>query len=163
MIIIGIDPATYELGVGVVNVDKDGEINLLDVYHISTRKCKTMKARLEAIYDEISRIIRKHKPDHVSIESQYLAINPDAFRKICYSVGVILVAVFLNSEAEISIIEASRWRKVALGKGNASKKEAVKQMSQLFNLNPSDHREDDFEALGVAVATARLISSGDEI
>lgn len=156
MVVVGIDPATYELGVGVIEVTRNDKITLLDVKHISVSKKQGLGERLGFIYNEIAKIITKHNPDYVGIESQYLAINPSAFRKICYSVGVIWAAVLLNSDAEVVILESSKWRKVALGNGRASKKDAVQQMAKKFQLKPSQYEEDDFEALGVAVAVAKL-------
>lgn len=156
MIIMGIDPATYELGVGVIKVAKNGRITLHDVQHISINKGQDLDERLGIIYDKVSALIKKHKPDYVGIESQYLAVNPDTFRKVCYSVGVIWVAVLLHSNAKVLILESSKWRKVALGQGGASKRDVIEQMAKKFKLDPKQYKDDDFEALGIAVAVAKL-------
>ncbi len=158
MVIMGIDPATYEVGIGIVKSSEMNRIDFLDVHHVSVKERTPLSKRLKIIYSEMSKIVKKYEPDYVMIESQYLGKNPDSFRKICYSVGVIWIAALLNSNTNVNTIEPKKWRKLALGKGNASKKDAIKQMSQYFNLDPADYKEDDFEALGIAVATAKLIT-----
>lgn len=159
MIIAGVDPATKNVGIGVLELTEGG-LKVLDVRPIAA-KHDNLHERFIHIYSETSSVFQKYKPDVVAIESQYLAVNPHAFRVISYSVGIVWASAITFSDAQVEILEAKRWRKLAFGNGNASKKDCIHNVKEMFDLSKfSGLREDDYEALGIAVAMANLVREG---
>lgn len=154
MKVMGIDPATKRLGVGIVKITRGGRIKLVDVTEVSTLK-DNLHERLEYIHIEVGKLLKSHKPKSIGIESQFLGMNPKSMRLVCYSVGVVWASIFDHvRDADVTIYEASKWRSLALGRGNASKEEAIEAVSSMFDLNPSSLTDNMAEALAIAVATA---------
>lgn len=154
MIVVGVDPATYELGLAAVRVE-NGTMSLVDAKHISVDDKKELMPRLEYIFYEAHEFYKRNEPDCIVIESQYLH-NARAMRIIAYSVGVLAVAGLLAKPSiPIEIIEAKKWRKVAFGDGNLSKDQVVRMTKEQFGLDV-DITTDVAEAIGIAMAGAKL-------
>jgi crossover junction endodeoxyribonuclease RuvC len=73
MRILGIDPGTINLGYGVV--DGEEEICMVDCGVIKLPSRVPIEERLRSLYDELSKIIAKHKPSEVAIEEPFVSHN----------------------------------------------------------------------------------------
>ena len=83
MIIIGIDPGYAIVGVGVVEY-KGNKFRPIEYTAITTPAGMNTVDRLKKIYDEMSMLIDKHKPDSMAIEELFFNSNQTeskAFRK----------------------------------------------------------------------------------
>lgn len=157
MIVAGVDPATKELAISFLEKKKD-KIELIDVFQISTHE-DSLPDRLGYIYDEATKLFKKYQPEHIGVENQYLSFNPHAYRLICYSVGVLCAASFASCDAKITVIEAKKWRRLALGegKGGAKKQDVIKAIKDRFGLDESGYTDDQFEAIGIGVAMCEIL------
>ena len=74
MIILGIDPGTATVGVGVIECDG---VKLTHLYSgwIETSKDDGAGKRLLKIHQEIGEIISEHKPEVMAIERLFFFIN----------------------------------------------------------------------------------------
>lgn len=73
MRILGVDPGTINLGYGVV--DGEEEMRMVDCGVINVPSQVPMEERLRSLYDELSKIIAKHKPGEVAIEEPFVGHN----------------------------------------------------------------------------------------
>ena len=151
MILCGIDPGSSKLGMAFLKIDNGGTPILLGVHHIEPRKA-TFNLRMKEIFHEVSELFEHYKPEKIWIESQFLRSNPDAFKKLCYAVGVIMASNYSFSDAEMEIINVKSWRKAIIGNGNASKKETIEKLKQIIPNIPETIEEDSIEAIGIAYA-----------
>ncbi|GAG51934.1 unnamed protein product, partial [marine sediment metagenome] len=63
MCILGVDPGTINSGYGVV--DGEEEMHMVDCGVIKLPSRLPMEERLRSLYNELSKIIAKHKPSEV--------------------------------------------------------------------------------------------------
>ena len=85
--ILGIDPGLENIGWGVVNNNK-----LVKCGVILTDKKDKSEERLEKIFEEIQKIIKKYKVEEVAMESLFFAKNVKSAMLVAEAIGVIKVA-----------------------------------------------------------------------
>ncbi len=73
MRILGVDPGTINLGYGVI--DGEEEMHMVDCGVINFPSRVPVEERLRSLYDELSKIIAKHKPSEVAIEEPFVGQN----------------------------------------------------------------------------------------
>lgn len=159
MIIAGVDPASRNTGFAVIDASKDKPIILKRV--TITAKQSNAEERLVDIYWDLSKLFKRYQPDYVGIESQYLRQNPSTLKLLAFSAGVAWASALANTNAEIQILDATKWRKLLLGKGHgkAKKDDVVKYLVNQYNLPETGRNADvdSFEALGIALAVLNSI------
>ena len=74
MIILGIDPGTRITGYGVIRYVNNNFVKIANG-SIKLPAQKSIPQRLEIIYDEINKIIKKFKPDEFAIETAFYGKN----------------------------------------------------------------------------------------
>ena len=75
MRILGIDPGTGILGFGVIEIDAKNKAHLVDGGVIRTPAKEDDAVRLMTIYEELTDIITKTKPNIMSVEKLFFAQN----------------------------------------------------------------------------------------
>ncbi len=164
MIIIGIDPGTAITGFAVIETkipkhlkqDRNEKPKVLDFGCILTQPSSKPEQRLKIIHSEINKLIEKHKPDLMSVESLFFFKNLKTAIPVSQSKGVILLSA---AQKNIPICEFTplQVKMTVVGYGRADKKqvqEMIKQQLDLgsFNLKEKDRKKDDAtDALGVAL------------
>lgn len=153
MIILGVDPGTATTGWGVVK--KEGQkYELLDFGHISTPAKTPLHDRLDTIFEELSLIIDKAKPDHVAVEELFFAANSKTAIAVGQARGVILLA---GKKKGVSIYEYTPLEvKMALcGYGRAEKKQIQQMVKTLLSLSEIPKPDDAADALAIAICHAQ--------
>ena len=69
MIIIGIDPGSVVTGYAVIKKNKNKSLEVVDFGCIITDKFATTGERLKKIHKEIIKLIEKHRPEIVAVET----------------------------------------------------------------------------------------------
>ena len=76
MIILGVDPGSVITGYAIIKKQKDRIcLKVVDFGCIITDKFATTGERLKKIHREITKLIKKHKPDIMSIETLFFFKN----------------------------------------------------------------------------------------
>src|ERR1700722_3895614 len=99
MRIIGIDPGTGILGVGVIEVDNN-KAHLVDAGVIRTPVKEDDAVRLETIFDELTDIITDTKPQIMSVEKLFFAQNVTTAMTVAQARGVVLLC---GKQAQLDI------------------------------------------------------------
>ncbi len=164
MIIIGIDPGVALVGYGVIKTsipkylkqNKNEKPKVVDFGCIVTTTTDSMGKRLEKIHDEVSNLIKKHKPNLISVESLYFFKNQKTAMPVSQAKGVILLAAAKNN---IPVLEFTplQVKMAIVGYGRAEKKQVQEMAKQLLDLelfNPKEKnrkKDDAADALGLAI------------
>ena len=91
--ILGIDPGLENTGWGVVNLQSsNNNYQLIQCGVILTDRKDKSEVRLEKIFEEIQKIIKKYKVNEVAVESMFFAKNAKSALKVAEAIGVIKVA-----------------------------------------------------------------------
>ena len=90
MILLGIDPGLVQTGYGLIKI-KDNTKSILDYGTISPRKSDSLAQRLNTIHEDISYIIKKHKPSIMAIEEVFYGKNVKSALLLGHARGVLMV------------------------------------------------------------------------
>lgn len=158
MLILGIDPGSVLVGYAIVKKNTKGNtiFEVIDFGCIDAQKITTDSQRLLKIYKELVSIIKKYKPDMVSVEKLFFFKNLKTVMPVSQTRGIILLAA---EAAKIPIVEFTPLQvKIGItGYGRAEKKQVQKMLEHMvslehFNLKEKLRKKDDaFDAIAVAI------------
>lgn len=162
MTILGIDPGTATVGFAVIRELSEKKHSpkyrpqVIDFGCITTMASHLAGNRLKKIYNEINKLIEKHQPDLISVESLYFFKNFKTAMPVSQAKGVILLAA---AKKNIPAIEFTplQVKMTVVGYGRAEKKQVQEMTRQLldlssFNLKDKSRKRDDAaDALGLAL------------
>ena len=148
MIILGIDPGTASTGYGVIKKSKTLECLGYDVIHTSPK----MNAgdRLKVINNELSKVIKKYKPDVLAVENIYFFKNLKTAMPVSQAKGVILLTA---AKKKIPVWEFSppQIKLAVTGNGRADKKAVQEKIKEILRLKEIPKPDDAADALAIAV------------
>jgi len=167
MIILGIDPGTATIGVGVIECDG---LKLISKYFgwIETSKDDGAGKRLVQIHRETRKIIRTYKPDVLAIERLFFFINHKTAMAVAESIGVIKLAAEAEGIEVVSFAPLEIKSTVA-GSGKADKSEIKVVVRKILNIRSpkkkKTHFDDLCDAMAVAICYAKknLFPKDDQI
>jgi crossover junction endodeoxyribonuclease RuvC len=158
MVILGIDPGTATTGYGLIRKSgKKRSLKYIKCGLIETESSLTDAKRLKIIYNEIIKLIRKHKPKALAVERLYFFKNLKTAMTVSQAKGVILLAA---AKKKLPIYEFTPLQvKMAITNyGRADKKQMQRMIKALLNLKklPPD---DAADALGTAICCANSLKT----
>jgi len=153
VIVLGIDPGTASTGYGVVKGDGLGLVSLVECGVIRTRAREPLATRLLEIYEGVTELIARHRPDALSVEDVFYAKNVRTTVVLGHARGVVLLA---GEQAKIKIAELppAEIKKAVVGTGVATKEQVQFMLTRLLKLKSVPQPSD--AADGVAAALAYL-------
>jgi crossover junction endodeoxyribonuclease RuvC len=152
MIILGVDPGTNFTGFGIIREKNNNYVRLINGI-IKLPSYKSLPLKLEFIYDELVKIIRRFKPDEFAIETAFYGKNVQSTMKIGYARGAALLAA-VHNKIPTSEYSPREIKKSVVGRGAASKEQVCYMIKALLELKEEKMRYDESDALAVAVCHA---------
>ena len=162
MTIIGIDPGTATTGFGVIqklkvkSVKCKVEYGVLSYGAITTSPSMPSEERLEKIYREISKLLKKYKPDLLVIEKVFFFKNLKTALPVSEARGVILLAG-ANAKAEIKELTPLEIKMGICGYGRAKKPQVQRMVQEILNIKEKIKPDDAADALAAALCGSRLV------
>jgi len=185
MIILGIDPGTAITGYGLIEKpepnfsfkefpkEKEQKTGCLPSLSgskkpleglktiaygcIRTKPGKSDEERLKIIYNELCRIIKKHQPDVLAVESIFFFKNLKTAVPVSQAKGVILLCA---AKKKMPVFEFTplQVKMTVAGYGRAQKKQVQKMIQFLLGLKEMPRPDDAADALGIAICCALFIA-----
>ncbi len=157
MIILGIDPGYAIVGYGAIEFVK-GRYRAVGYGAIFTDAEKVFSSRLQLIYDQMTIILKKCRPDAFSIEKLYFQNNQKTAIGVAEARGVILLAA---SKAGVPIYEYTplQVKTAVTGYGQAEKKQVMEMTKRLLHLKEVPKPDDTADALAIAICHANAAGS----
>lgn len=152
-IILGVDPGIADTGYGLV-LSQGSNLKSLAHGSIKTPAKDKMPDRLNLLYIELNKIIKKHKPDLAIVESLFFNKNVKTALIVGQARGVILLALKENN-LPIFEISPSELKLAVSSYGRASKSQMQKMVKLLLNLKEIPKPDDAADALALAIAGSR--------
>jgi crossover junction endodeoxyribonuclease RuvC len=149
MRILGIDPGTIVLGYGLIESRRD-EMSLV---HFDTIKCKArsdMSERLLFLYDELTAVVLKYKPDVLAVETPFVGENVKSALAIGKAQAVVLLIAAQNKKPIYEYSPAQIKHHVA-DYGASSKEQMQEMVKMLLGLDEVPQPNDAADALAVAI------------
>ena len=152
MIILGIDPGIARIGWAVIQNTKPN-ITVLAYGLISTDKDVVKEQRLKCLYDGMTSIIVKYKPNVMSVEDLFFATNAKTAIAVGEARGVILLSAAKSNISVVSYTPLAVKRTIT-GDGHADKKQVEKMIVQILHLKEAPKIDDTTDALAIAATHA---------
>lgn len=152
MIIFGIDPGIAIVGYGVVEYIGN-KFKVLDYGAITTEPKHSFPTRLKLVYDELTELLEKHKPDAVAIEELFFNKNVKTAITVGQARGVQLLAA-VNQGIELYEYTPLQVKQGVVGYGRAEKKQVQEMVKLILNLRQVPKPDDVADALAVAICHA---------
>jgi crossover junction endodeoxyribonuclease RuvC len=148
-IILGIDPGIADTGYGVVK-EEGSKLTCLAYGSIRTSSQMDLVGRLEILYAELNKIIKRYKPQLASVEQLFFNKNVRTALIVGQARGVALLALQQN---KLPIIEftPSQVKQAISSYGQASKMQVQKMVKLTLNLKELPRPDDAADALAVAI------------
>ncbi len=158
MLILGLDPGTAITGYGLVR-DVEGRLIAVDYGVITTPSGAELDKRLLQIYQELSALISRHKPDAMAVEKLFFSRNVRTAMAVGQARGVVLLTAAL---AGVPVYEYTplEVKQAIVGYGGAEKQQVQQMVKLLLNLAEVPQPDDAADAIAVAVChlhSARLV------
>ena len=152
MKILGIDPGIGRLGWGMI--EKEGrQLKVIEYGVIETEKNSEKSSRLVSIYDEFSKIVRRHSPDLVAVEELFFTKNVTTAMSVAEARGVVLLVA---GQSKLPVVAYSPMSvKSALGFGGAKKKQVGEMVKILLKIKEKFVYDDVADALAVAICASQ--------
>lgn len=157
--ILGIDPGYATLGYGVVDFSGN-RYRSLEHGSIVTKAGTDFNRRLEIIFDRLSEILEKHRPDCTSVEKLFFQNNQKTAIQVAEARGVVLLAA---QKARVPVYEYTplQVKSAVTGYGKAEKYQVMEMTRRLLCLKEVPKPDDTADALALAIChaqTSRLLS-----
>lgn len=158
MLILGIDPGTATTGYAFLS-SEGAKLSVLDFGLIETDKNGSPGKRLEYIYNQMSKLVRKFEPDAIAIERLFFATNAKTAMAVGQAQGVMILAASKNKK-EVTEYAPATIKKLITGDGRADKKAMQRSLRSILGAKirsrakKKTHFDDAADALAVAVCHA---------
>lgn len=157
MIVLGIDPGYAIVGWGVVDY-QNTRFRPLAYGAITTPADMEFSARLERIYDEMSLILAKYKPQEASVEELFFTNNKTTGIGVGQARGVILLAC-RKAGVPVSEYTPMQVKQAVVGYGKAEKKQVMEMTKVLLSLPSVPKPDDTADALAMAICHGHCAGS----
>ena len=149
MRIIGIDPGYAIVGYGIVEYD-NFRFNTVAYGAITTEAGTEFSKRLESIYDDMTTVLNKYKPECMSVEKLYFNTNTTTAIDVAQARGVILLSA---KKLNIPIFEYTplQVKQSITGYGKAEKHQVMEMIKSFLSLKSVPKPDDTADALALAV------------
>ncbi|GAB5411687.1 MAG: crossover junction endodeoxyribonuclease RuvC [Chlamydiales bacterium] len=156
-ILFGIDPGTQSTGYGVISVT-GRQFEALDFGAIRSTAKTPLNTRYLHIFNELERLLTLHKPDAVSIETQFMSKNAQSALKLGMARSCAIIAA---GRQNIPIFEyaPTKAKLAVVGNGGATKSQVQKMIQMLLGLRQLPEPEDAADALALAICHAHNLKS----
>lgn len=152
MRILGIDPGYAILGWGVIDV-VGNKFSVVDYGSILTDTKMEMPARLQVLYNGLTELIHKYKPDDASIEQLFFNSNAKTAILVGEARGVAVLAC-ANGNLNIGEYTPLQIKQALVGYGRADKKQVQYMVKTMLNLKSVPKPDDTADALAAAICHA---------
>ena len=153
MRVFGIDCGTEVTGFGVVEPDegaRDPRLVCVAKGAIRLAKTKTLPARLEQVFRELTQELERWRPDVVAIEEVFYSVNAKSALKLGQVRGVALLAA---ARLGLPVAEYAplKIKSSVVGYGLAKKEQVQFMVARLLNLPEPPEPADVADALAIAI------------
>ncbi len=148
MLVLGIDPGVALTGWALIK--KEPQVELVDYGCIRTSKRLSQSRRLVQIFRKLEKIIKKYKPEVLSLEKLFFNTNAKTALNVGEARGVVKICACLN---EISLFEFTplQIKTSIAGYGRANKKQVQEMVKRLLSLKEVPKPDDAADAVAAAL------------
>ena len=137
------------MGYGLIEITGN-KIKLIDMDILKLGKVNDTYKKLQLIYNTVSGLIIKYKPDVFAIEAPFFGKNVQSMLKLGRAQGVAIAAAMRHG-LDVTEYSPKKIKQSITGNGNASKEQVMKMLQRILNFTDEPKYLDASDALAVAV------------
>jgi crossover junction endodeoxyribonuclease RuvC len=149
VIILGIDPGTATTGYGLVR-EQDDRLALVECGVITTGAGQALPLRLQAIYQGLANLVRRHQPDSAAVEELFFSRNARTALAVGHARGVALLAL-ADAGLPIAEYKPMQVKQAITGYGGADKQQVQEMVRLLLDLESAPQPDDAADAVAIAI------------
>ncbi len=155
MKILGIDPGTVAIGLGLIEY-QNKKATLVAFDCLTTNPKETTAERLNDLHQKLTKFIKKHKPEIITVENLFFFKNLKTVIKVSQARGVILLAA---SQQKITVYEYTplQIKQALTGYGRAEKNQVQHMVKAVLGLKEIPQPDDAADALAAAICCAHSL------
>lgn len=149
MIVVACDPGYERLGLAVLKgAGSKAELLYSDCF--KTKAEKDFETRLLEIGLEAKKLIRRHKPEVLAIETLLWGSNHKTAMRVAEVRGVL---IFLAKESGLSLAEysPSAVKSAVCGDGRADKNQIISMVPKLVGIKKKIKHDDEYDAIAIGL------------
>lgn len=150
MKIISIDPGFERIGIAIIEKDKVGKENLLYSECFKTPANIPFYERLKMIGLKTEEVIKKYKPEKLSIEKLYFTNNQKTVMGVSEARGIIIYIAIKNN-LDIFEYTPPQIKLAITGYGKATKDMVMKMVFKLIKINKEIKSDDEIDAIAIGL------------
>ena len=154
-IIIGIDPGIADTGFGIIK-NENNKLTCLAYGSIKTSSKLGLPDRLEIINLELNKLIKKYRPNLISIEELFFCKNIKTALVVGQARGVIVLTAKQNKIPAVEFTPLQVKQAVS-SYGQADKQQVQRMVKILLNLKELPKPDDAADALAIAICAANSL------
>lgn len=152
MLVLGIDPGIGRLGWGVIEAT-NSKFRLIDCGCVETKPKGEIEQRLLQIDNDLEKIIKKYKPETLSIEDLFFGNNSSTALAVGQARGVALLLA-AKHKLPVSAYNPMEVKVALTGYGKAEKGQVGQMVKVLLHLEKLPKLDDTTDALAIALTHA---------
>ena len=152
MRILGIDPGFAITGYSIIDY-QGNKFKLVDSGAVLTKAGESFPLRLTKIYDDVTELINKYKPDAISVEELFFNNNQKTAINVAQARGVILTVGCKNNIPTYEYTPLQIKQAVA-GYGRADKVQVQKMVKTILNVDKLPKLDDTTDSMAAAICHA---------
>lgn len=152
MKILGIDPGIGRMGWGIIEA-QSSKLRAQSYGCLETKPNSPVEDRLQSIYEFVSKLVKKEKPDALAIEDLFFSNNAKTAFAVGQARGVVLLAAGEN-KLPITIYTPLQVKMAITGYGRAEKGQIGQMVKTLLYLDSVPKPDDTCDALAIAITHA---------
>lgn len=152
MLVLGIDPGIGRCGWGLIE-SVNGRFKLIDCGCVETQIKGDVEKRLLQIDSEIEQIIKKYKPNVLSIEDLFFGNNSTTAFAVGQARGVVLLLAG-KYRLPVSVYNPMEVKLALTGYGKAEKGQVAQMVKAILKLEKLPKLDDTTDALAIALTHA---------
>lgn len=149
MLVLGVDPGIGRCGWGIIE-SNGSAFKTLGFGCIETSPKLPTEKRLEEIYTQISKIIKKYNPQTLSIEDLFFGNNSKTALVVGQARGAILLCASQN-KLETFVYKPTEVKMALTGYGNAEKAQVGQMVKVILKLKSVPKPDDTADALAIGL------------
>ncbi len=154
MRIIGIDPGMAIVGYSIIDIESNDSMNLITSGSIQTDKNLPDSKRIKEIYDDLTFLIEKYKPDEAGIEKLFFFKNQKTVMPVSQARGVIMLALE-NAGIKIREYTPIEIKQTLTGYGRATKDEVACCVKIILDGQKIPKLDDTVDSIAIAICHIR--------
>ncbi len=155
MIILGIDPGTAIIGVGLIEY-QNKKVQFKNYLCIRTDKKDSTAERLDDLFSQLTKVIKKYRPELIAVEDIFFFKNLKTAIKVSQARGVILLAA-ARQKIKVHEYTPLQVKQALTGYGRAEKGQVQQMVKRILCLKDIPRPDDAADALAVAICCAHSI------